>query len=233
MFLLFLATMYVFNYAEEHGFEPYTPDVVHFQTDTIHVKEALKFDQISDVTGVDKDLIRFLNPSYKLDVVPVIKDKKYTLRLPVEDIGTFVANEDDIYDYIRESMEEENLPKYQEVPQRIRYRVKSGDFLGRIASLYGVSVTQIKNWNGLRTNNIRAGQYLVIYPRKTVAQTTQTTSPQKPAADNPKVYTVQRGDSIWSIAQKFSGITVSQIREWNDISGSHLKPGMKLKLSQG
>ena len=43
------------------------------------------------------------------------------------------------------------------------YKVKSGDYLGKIASRYGVTINQIKNWNNLRSNNIRVGQTLYIY----------------------------------------------------------------------
>ena len=49
---------------------------------------------------------------------------------------------------------------------RIVYKVKSGDVLGKIARRYGVSVAQIKKWNGLKSNTIRIGQKLIIYTRK-------------------------------------------------------------------
>jgi membrane-bound lytic murein transglycosylase D len=51
-------------------------------------------------------------------------------------------------------------------PERLRYRVKSGDALSIIADRYGVSVKQIRSWNNLRGNVIRVGQHLTIYPRR-------------------------------------------------------------------
>ena len=45
-----------------------------------------------------------------------------------------------------------------------------------------------------------------------------------------KSYTVKTGDSLWSISQMFPGITVDQLKKWNDISSTKLKPGMTLKL---
>ncbi len=162
----FIAAMYLFNYADEHGYEPYEPDAFYFATDTVQVKEPLKFEQISEATGIPIDLLKFLNPAYKLDIVPYVENRKYTLRLPFSEVGLFVANEDIIYAYAEKELEKEKIPEYTEQPDRIRYRVKRGDFLGRIARQFGVRISSIKRWNNLRSSAIRAGQYLTIYPRR-------------------------------------------------------------------
>jgi membrane-bound lytic murein transglycosylase D len=44
-------------------------------------------------------------------------------------------------------------------------------------------------------------------------------------------YYVKKGDSLFSIAQKYPGVTISDIKKWNDIRGEHIKPGMKLKIN--
>ena len=82
------------------------------------------------------------------------------------------------------------------------------------------------------------GQYLTIYPRKPVAS--NPVNIQKPTSTknasvktSEKYYIVRKGDSLWSISKKFPGITVQNIQKWNDISGNKLKPGMKLKVSNG
>ncbi|TQD40738.1 lytic transglycosylase domain-containing protein [Haloflavibacter putidus] len=234
----FLATMYIFEFSKEHGFEPYKPEVTYYETDTIKVKQLLKFEQISKVTGIDKELLSFLNPSYKLGIIPFIKGKDYAIRLPLKETGVFVANEDVIYNFVEEKLEEEkeSLPRYVEADAKIRYRVRSGDYLGKIAERYGVGVSKIRRWNNLRGNNIRVGQYLTIYPRKpatNVAVTASKTEKKKKTAIDQKIYTVKSGDSLWSISKKFPGITVQNIQKWNDIRGHKLKPGMKLKVSDG
>ena len=114
-------------------------------------------------------------------------------------------------------------------PDRIRYRVRKGDYLGKIAEKYGVGVSQIKRWNGLRSNRLRVGQRLTIHPRKPVASTSKATT----SSSSVKTYTVKSGDSLWSISKKFPGVTVEKIKNWNDISGTNLKPGMKLKIQKG
>lgn len=234
----FLATAYIFEYAEEHGFVPPNPNIRYFETDTIHVKQMITLDQVSELTGVKIEELQFLNPSYKLDIIPYVKDENYTLRLPYEHIGTFVNNEDKIYAFAKEEFDkrEKPLPQLIKAESKTTYRVKSGDYLGKIARRYGVRVSQLKRWNGLRSNNLKIGQRLTIYPRTpntSAPQRTANTSKKKRSIDpSAKTYKVRQGDSLWSISQKFPGVSIQNIRDWNDISGNKLKPGMILVVSK-
>jgi len=230
----FLATMYIFEYAEEHGFKSKGPRYHHIATDTVRVKRLITLEQVAKLVDLPLEEVVFLNPAYKVGIIPYIKDKNYAVRLPIEAIGKFVANEDAIYAFAQEENKnrKEPLPKYTEQPERIRYRVRSGDYLGKIANKYGVRVSQIKQWNGLRNNNLRVGQRLTIYPRNHVSSTPKKSN--KPIAKgSSKTYTVKSGDSLWSISQKFPGVTIQKIKDWNDIGSSNLKPGMKLKIYKG
>ncbi len=233
----FLATMYIFEYAKEHGFKPEKPAFQHVQTDTIHVKQMITLDQVSDVTGVNIEELQFLNPSYKLDIIPKVEGKTYTLRLPRESVGIFVSNEDKIYAFAKAEFDkrEKPLPQLFEADTKTRYRVKSGDYLGKIARKFGVRVSQIKRWNGLRSNNLKIGQRLTIYPRNPSASMVKNLSkPTKTVVNSAgkKTYKVRSGDSLWSISQKFSGVSVQNIKDWNDISGNKLKIGTTLIVSQ-
>lgn len=229
----FLATMYIFEFAEEHGFTPEKPPFRYVQTDTVHVKEMISLDQISETTGVAIEELQFLNPSYKLDIIPKIEGKTYALRLPREAIGVFTTNEKEIYAYAKEEFNkrEKPLPELVKVDSKIRYRVKSGDYLGKIARRYGVRVSQIKRWNGLRNNNLRIGQRLTIYPRNVPSQKQKPSKTSKDTKGR-TTYKVKDGDSLWSIAQKFSGVSVQNLKDWNDISGNKLKIGMTLIVSK-
>lgn len=229
----FLATMYIFEYAEEHGFKKQASRIPYVATDTIRVKQQITLDQVAKLTNLDKEELEFLNPSYKLGIIPVVKDENYMLRLPLTVVGTFVNNEEAIYAFAQEEQEEAEkpLPELIEQQDKIRYRVKSGDFLGKIADRYGVTINQVKTWNGMRSNVLKAGQNLIIYPKKT----SQDIAVNSPSATTPseKTYTVRNGDSLWSISQKFPGVSVQNIQKWNDISGNNLKPGTKLKIHKG
>jgi len=234
----FLANMYIFEYAKEHGFKRYKPEVAYFETDTIHVKAMITLDQVSEVTDVSIEKLQFLNPSYKLDVIPFIKDKNYSLRLPNEVIGTFVNNEDKIYNFAKAEFEkvEKPLPQFFKADDKTTYRVKSGDYLGKISRIYGVRVSEIKQWNGLRSNSLKIGQRLTIYPKKPYvsggSSSSKTIKP-KPIKGDFVYYTVANGDSLWTIAQKFPGVSVQNIKDWNGIGGTKLKIGMKLKIAKG
>ena len=198
----------------------------------------ISLDQVSELTDVKIEELQFLNPSYKLDIIPHIKDENYTLRLPREKIGMFVSNEDSIYKFVRSEFakREKPLPQFFDSDTKVRYRVKSGDFLGKIARRYGVRVSQIKSWNGLRSNNLRIGQRLTIYPRKTVSQTKSIASKNVTSSNtinpNSKTYKVKKGDSLWTIAQKIPGVSVQNIKDWNNINSSKLKIGMTLVVSK-
>nr|WP_240740239.1 LysM peptidoglycan-binding domain-containing protein [Allomuricauda hymeniacidonis] len=234
----FLATMYIFEYAEEHGLRKENIERPYFQTDTVHVKNLITFDQISKLVDISKEELEMLNPAYKLNIIPKIKGKTYALRLPVSKIGKFVNNENAIYAYAKKELDslEKPLPQLVETKNQIRYKVRSGDYLGKIAERYGVGVSQIKRWNGLRSNNLRIGQRLTIFPRKpyfqkTVAQGKTSKSNKTPSSTKgAKVHTVQSGDSLWTISRKYPGISIENLREWNGLSGNNLKPGTKLKL---
>lgn len=230
----FLATMYLFEYAEEHGIKIRKVDRTYFETDTIRVKSLITFDQISELVGVGVEELKMLNPSYKLNIIPYVKGKNYSLRLPKLAMGKFVANEEAIYAHVKEQLKskESPLPQLVKANDRIRYKVRSGDYLGKIAERYGVGVSQIKRWNGLRSNNLRIGQRLTIYPRKPyiASKTSLNAAANKREAVGLKVHTVQSGDSLWTISKKYPGISIENLREWNGISGNNLKPGTKLKL---
>ncbi len=233
----FYATLYIFEYANEHNIKAKENAFAYFETDTVQVKRQLTFEQIYETLNVDIEVLQFLNPQYKLDIVPYIKGKNYTLTLPAKDIGKFLSNEKEIYAFadVEEAKREKPLPEYIEESARTVYRVRSGDYLGRIANKFGVSVSNIKRWNNLRSNRLSIGQRLTIHPRKS-----STVVSKKPTSKSPKkeiptgkyeTYVVKSGDSLWLIAQKYSNVSVNNIKDWNNIwSVRSLKPGTKLKI---
>lgn len=232
----FIATFYLIEYAEEYGIKGKNVPRPYFETDTVSVKNLITFDQISKWSGTSMDEVKLLNPAYKLNIIPTIKGKNYTLRLPVRALGRFVANEQEIYAQAEEEIKnrEKPLPQLVKAEDRIRYRVRSGDYLGKIAERFGVGVSQIKRWNGLKSDNLRIGQRLTIYPRKPAFVASQpsvgSTGNQAANTTESKFHTVRKGDSLWTISQKYPGISIENLREWNGIRGNDIIPGTKLKL---
>ena len=164
----FYATMYIFEHSKDHNIYSELPEFFEFQTDTVRVKRTISFDQISETINVDEEVLTFLNPSYKLDIIPFIKGRNYALRLPSSKIIDFLDKEKELYTLADEddAKREKPLPKYFEMDKRIRYKVKSGDYLGKIANKFGVRVSSIKRWNRLKNSNLKIGQRLYIYPKR-------------------------------------------------------------------
>ena len=102
-----------------------------------------------------------------------------------------------------------------------RYRIANGDTLGGIARRFGVSVTQLRSWNGLPNNRIRAGRYLIV-------NANGGTSASAGAAPDGS-YHVRSGDTLGKIAQRF-GTTVSRLRAWNSLSSTRINVGQSLRV---
>lgn len=164
----FYATLYMFEFANENNIKPTVSAVNYFETDSVFVKRQLTFEQLNQTLKVDIELLKFLNPQYKLGIIPFQKNRQYSLRMPRKDVGNFITNEQKIYKYANaiDAERKKAYPKFYAINDRISYKVRRGDVLGKIARKFGVSVTSIKKWNRLKGTNIRLGQRLIIYPRK-------------------------------------------------------------------
>ena len=235
----FIAVNYMMNYAGEHMIYADETPVNFFDYDTVMVREAVSFEQISEVVCVDKETLQFLNPVYKRGFIPP-SDKGRVLYLPKEHVGVFLMNEDYVYNYKQEDFDEEAQQAKIEEEMTVHY-VRSGEYLGLIASRYGCSVSKIMEWNNMRSSRLRVGQKLVIYPSTKTAQ--KKPAPQKqeekkeeqkqvPAPDGKyRYHTVQQGDSLWEIAKKYEGITVKDLENLNQgLNFKRLKPGQKIKI---
>jgi membrane-bound lytic murein transglycosylase D len=238
----FYATMYIFEHADSHNIKPLAPLTYHFATDTVQVKRLLTFEQLNETLNVSIEMLQFLNPEYKLDIVPFVKGKNYAVRLPKKYLNIFVKNESEIYAFAseEEAKREKPLPKYFEMNQRIRYKVRNGDYLGRIANRYGVRVSDIKKWNGMRTTSLRVGQRITIYPKRlnfSVAKSSKKSSKsvKKVTGKGEKIaYKIKKGDSLWSISRKYPKISIQQIKDWNGIRDANsLVPGKTIVLYKG
>nr|WP_105166916.1 LysM peptidoglycan-binding domain-containing protein [Pseudoalteromonas sp. T1lg23B] len=93
------------------------------------------------------------------------------------------------------------------------YSIKKGDSLSVIAQRHALTVSQLKTFNQLKSNNIKIGDTLLL----------------PILADQQVDYTVRTGDSLWRIAKHFN-ISVNEIKKWNALSKDVLQVGDTLKL---
>lgn len=241
----FVGAMYAMTYSKEYGIVPQNVGMP-VQTDTFEIKKNLHFAQINGKIGVPMEDLRQLNPQYFNDIIPG-SNHSYTLKIPVSWTKTFMDTPiDSIYAFKSDSILSQKIVKdvkragTQSSQQRISYKVKSGDYLGRIASRYKVSVNQLKKWNNLRSSNIRVGQILYIYPNGSYPTTTSSSSGSKSSSktsassSKPKsssvTYTVKSGDSLYKIAKKYPGISADNIKKANGLKNDNIRPGQKLRI---
>lgn len=242
----FVGALYTMNYYKEHGIRPVavaTPEHV----DTFHINKMLHLKQVSELTGAPLEDLKNLNPQYRHEIIPG-NERQYILRLPYKYTNAFLENEDSLYRHKADVyFNPVTIKKIKDGGdgERIVYRVKSGDYLGKIAINHGTTVAKIKKWNNLKTNDIRVGQRLIIYRGGRVPASAQTATQAKPAQSATQTkpaqtipagtgyieYIVKTGESLYLIAKKFPGVSAQNIMDFNGI-GSNIKPGMKLKIPQ-
>lgn len=244
----FIAANYTYYFYKEHNIKP-QPINHPLTSDTLVIKDMLHLQQVSDVLGIPINLLRDLNPQYKMDIIPA-KDKHYTLKLPLDYVGPFIDREKEIFAY-KDSVffNPKNLiapskynSSYQyDVPAgsiRFVYRVQEGDVLGKIAMRYNVTVPQLRSWNNIHRNTIRIGQKLVIYISERTAQKLGIAGEKVTAStsvpENGYIYhKVKAGDTLWTIARQYSGVSENDIRTINNLKDDKLYPGQKLKIKKG
>ncbi len=249
----FVGAMYAFNYYREHGIVPAKSPLPH-HVDTFYVRKNLHFQQITELVGIPEEDLHNLNPQYLKDIIPG-KEVPSILRIPSQYASAFVDLEDSLYNYrANEFFTPSTLENIHRgangEPERIVYKVKKGDYLGKIAARHHVTVAQIKNWNGLRNNNLRVGQKLVIYtgdytPSKSSSKkngsksgssaATSSSSSNSSAATSSsdtdyEVYTVKKGDTLSSIAEGYRGVSAKNIMDFNNMKNSKIRVGQKIKI---
>lgn len=162
----FIATMYILEYAEEHGITLYKSKIPFLETEKIIVKEKIAFEHISSFFEYSTDSIIKLNPSYIHNIIPGTSANE--LRLPSNLVDRFIQQEKEFYAFAKTEFDkmEKPLPDLYSIDSKLVYKVKYGEFLGKIARNFGVKVSDIKRWNNLKNDNIKENQKLIIFPKR-------------------------------------------------------------------
>ena len=265
----FIAANYVMTYYKDHNLGKSLARRP-ILTDTIHVNKRVHFEQISAVLNIPMEELRVLNPQYRKDEIPG-DIRPYALTLPSQQIYSYIVSEDSIVAhnaalYARRDVvvpvdpsTVSNDDGETTTKLVVKYhKVRRNETISMVARKYGVSVSSIKKWNGLRSSRLKRGQTLKINTYKkvrveqpeteeeetvdveetVVAETTPVAAPQKKkkettttttAPRNPERHKVQRGETLASIAGQY-GVTIADIREWNDLKSDNIRVGDKLKL---
>lgn len=184
----FIAANYIMHYYCEHNICPMLT-TLPTQTDTIMLYQNVHFEQVANVLGISIEELRSLNPQYRRDVVTGYTEPT-DLRLPVEYISKYIANEDSILAYnvdqlMKRDMVEvnDNAPAYRSTRKSsTSYKskkstrtkrskrgrggstisIRNGDTLEKIAKRHGTTVAKLKKLNKISGSNIRAGKKLKV-----------------------------------------------------------------------
>ncbi|SHF94778.1 LysM peptidoglycan-binding domain-containing protein [Ornithinibacillus halophilus] len=116
-----------------------------------------------------------------------------------------------------------NTPKAESPAPSKAHTVQAGDTLYSIAKKYNTTVDQMKRLNNLASNVISIGQQLTVTGEG-------KTENKAPAPESQTTYTVKAGDSLYSIANRFS-TSVDNIKNWNNLTSNTIKVGQKLNVS--
>ena len=167
----FIAANYVMNYYCEHNICPMNSQLPT-KTDTVVVNQNVNFSQLVSACGFDLQMLRSLNPQYRRDIVPGAT-KPSVIRLPVGDVARFIDMQDSIFSVNSATDKrlvvevEEDVVKPAKADRRSNkgaqwHTIKRGDTIGGLARKYRTTASKIRKLNGLRNNNIRAGQKLRV-----------------------------------------------------------------------
>jgi len=256
----FIAASYVMTYANEHKIYPVDPGILYYEVDTVTVRNPLAFEQISEMLNIPMDEIEFLNPSFKHLFIPATAENPYKLRLRKKYIGNFINNESALYAYQtkngknQDSLQKMYLNNYRETQL---YTVKSGETMASVAKKFHMTIGELKSLNNLKKNSVKPKKKLLVYtkpakekgsgnniastyvpspaPRDTsLKKTTPAPRTENPAASSPArtntIHIVKSGENLAVIANKYH-CTTSDLTKWNNLDGSKIMVGQKLKIS--
>ena len=242
----FIAVNYIMQHAADHNLYPIAPSYCRYELDTIQVCYPLTLDRLAALTGTDDTALRELNPMFREGIVPD-PDEPVAIYLPRDAVPAFINNEDSIrYAYLEQNAAQRITEQRAAPPQVAVHTVRHGESLGLIAQRNHVTVSQLKQWNGLRSDRIRPGQQLRIERSAAMAShgpgpasspspaTTKSTTNDGavPRSGIEYIYhVVQPGDTLWDIAKMYPGVTVEDLKRLNTgLNSRHLHPGRKIKV---
>jgi membrane-bound lytic murein transglycosylase D len=224
----YIAMSYVMSYYKRHSII-LQPCNFSLKTDTILVNKYVPLSSIAQVLGIELREMAILNPAYKRMIVNGSPKSPRRLVIPEAVKEKYSALYDVLNDghpssgsfRLSHASYAENSTEEREVPSH--HKVRKGETLTEIADRYGITVQDLKVWNNLHSYKVKKGMELRL--------TEETRAAHHQPVLKFVTYKVRRGDTIFSIADKFDGVTVAKIKEMNGLKNSHLQPGMKLKIA--
>lgn len=204
----------------------------------VEFSEPISFNALAEKLKIETSEIIELNPIFLGETVYPLGD--YQLRLPANKAEYFYEVEDELYKAadstsvkpVIEKPAVAQTPKTSSKP--IKYKVKKGETLSKIAQKHGTTVENLKKLNGLKSDLIREGQLLIVKNvggSSTTTPTAKVTTPTTPKTSSGEKVThiIKKGETLGGIAQKYK-VTVSDLKKWNNLKSDKIIEGGKLVI---
>lgn len=166
----FIAANYIMNYYCDHNICPVNTTLPS-NTDTVMVSRDVKFEQISELCGVELNELKALNPQYRTTLVPG-GSRPCPIRMNTDAIGEFLKMGDSIYNHRADELFNRKVVEVATANPATATRssstrsktvtVKKGDTLGGIAKRHGTTVARLRKLNGIKGSNLRIGQKIRV-----------------------------------------------------------------------
>jgi membrane-bound lytic murein transglycosylase D len=198
-----LAAIIIANHPAQYGFDEIALDPPVL-TDTVTINYQVDLRLVSDLVGAPMDELMALNPSLLRLVTP--PDASFDLHLPAGAAALFTERIAAIPESKR------NAWRY--------HRVAAEDTLASVAREYRVTIADLAAANQLNESDGVAGLQALLVP----------TPPSAAPSASTVLYTARRGDTLVTIADRF-GVSLDQLRRWNNIAGIRVEPGRRLRVA--
>jgi membrane-bound lytic murein transglycosylase D len=205
----FYATILIASDPETYGFK--LGDVQDLEERTIEVRGPVSLDYLAEASGVDRDVLKELNPALRRGVVPPGRGE---VRLPSSAAERLLARADTLH-------EEDDYVKFA------TYRVRKGDTAKKLARALGTTPETLLAMNGLDdADRLSTGRSIYV-----PARAREVSALIANAKHDDVYYAVRKGDTLYAIAKR-NGLTVAELRDLNDLpKDTTLRLGQKLRVS--
>ncbi len=229
----FSAMVYAMEYADVHNI--YSPEKdVATPFIEIPTKDFVYLKTFAESTGIALAVLNQLNPAVKKGAIPEHWGG-YALRIPQKnaDVGdevlekALMAAAADKKEFSKLATD---MPGSTFGKEKLIYRVRSGDVLGAIARNHRVKIADLRTWNNIQGSMIRVGQRLEIYTGPDFHISSKNTQLVNQPIPDSKLHVVQPGDTLWDISRRYQGVSITKIKELNNLKSNTLKPGMRLRI---
>src|SRR5690606_38397147 len=169
------------------------------------------------------------NPAYKRNIVNGTTERPKRLLVPV----TNHVNDSLLYVALHNGISSDGAPNGGGRPKQ--YHVGHNETIYDVAKKFGVSIQNLRAWNGLTAKSAVSGKTLFVDQpiNARLASNVNKATAHKKASSRVAYHVVRQGDSLDKIARRYKGLSVSKLKADNNLKSNLIRPGMRLKINEG